>query len=48
MTTRRKFYIGAIYETFDGDEDDENLTVEDLASRLRGWGFQAVDVEAAQ
>lgn len=41
---RKRFYIEAQYVQYE-DEDDANLDCEELASRLRGWGFRDVVVE---
>lgn len=35
------FSVSAFYDVFD---DEPTLTVDELASRLRGWGFDCVDV----
>lgn len=38
----KEFHVEADYKAFD---DEPDLTADELASRLRGWGFDNVDVE---
>lgn len=40
--SRKTFHVEAYYTTF---HDEPDLTAAELASRMRGWGFEAVDVE---